>query len=205
MADVERQVIAKALDYFKGNKTKAAEALDITEKTIYNKLERYAADDRAAKLAEEKDVKEREAFDKRQRGIVSVSPDGHSVIAQVADAYAIAAAQALAASEAAKVHPVDPGLPQPEADPNKPEPLASSETVAPVADLADDFAAHTDAPPPATETAPVADPAPEVVAPVPDSAPAATPDVVEEAAQTEIPGSTAPVDPLAPKPKKIQM
>ncbi len=39
--DLEQRYIIKALDYFSGNKTRAAHALGITIKTLYNKLHEY--------------------------------------------------------------------------------------------------------------------------------------------------------------------
>jgi DNA-binding NtrC family response regulator len=39
--EVEKQVILAALQFFHGNKTKAAEALGITSRTIQNKLNFY--------------------------------------------------------------------------------------------------------------------------------------------------------------------
>lgn len=39
--DVERRHILKVLAMYRGNKTRAAEALGVTVKTLYNKLERY--------------------------------------------------------------------------------------------------------------------------------------------------------------------
>ncbi|MBX9767530.1 MAG: sigma 54-interacting transcriptional regulator, partial [Bdellovibrionales bacterium] len=39
--EVERRYILKALQHFQGNKTKAAQALGITIKTLYNKLHEY--------------------------------------------------------------------------------------------------------------------------------------------------------------------
>lgn len=39
--DVERKLILSTLDKFKGNKLKASEALGISRRSLYNKLQRY--------------------------------------------------------------------------------------------------------------------------------------------------------------------
>lgn len=39
--ELEKLYVLKALDYFNGNKTQAANALGITIKTLYNKLHEY--------------------------------------------------------------------------------------------------------------------------------------------------------------------
>lgn len=41
LGELERRYIIKALEYFEGNKTQAANALGITIKTLYNKLHEY--------------------------------------------------------------------------------------------------------------------------------------------------------------------
>jgi len=41
LADVERRLILATLDHFDGNKTRAAEALGIAKKTLYNRLHEY--------------------------------------------------------------------------------------------------------------------------------------------------------------------
>jgi DNA-binding NtrC family response regulator len=47
MAEVERRYIERVLESVAGNKTLAARILGFDRKTLYNKLERYALDDRA--------------------------------------------------------------------------------------------------------------------------------------------------------------
>jgi len=39
--DVERELIYRTIEYAAGNKTKAAEILGVSLKTLYNRLERY--------------------------------------------------------------------------------------------------------------------------------------------------------------------
>lgn len=41
IAQVEQELITERLEEFKGNKTKAAQSLGITIKTLYNKLHAY--------------------------------------------------------------------------------------------------------------------------------------------------------------------
>lgn len=43
LATVEEQLINKTIAHYKGSKRKAAEALGMSLKTIYNKLEKYSA------------------------------------------------------------------------------------------------------------------------------------------------------------------
>ena len=43
MEDVERELISRTIDFAGGNKTRAAEILGVTPKTLYNRLERYSA------------------------------------------------------------------------------------------------------------------------------------------------------------------
>jgi DNA-binding NtrC family response regulator len=44
LEDMEREVILKAIEEAGGNKTRAAERLDISTRTIRNKLKKYVAD-----------------------------------------------------------------------------------------------------------------------------------------------------------------
>jgi DNA-binding NtrC family response regulator len=44
MDDVERELISRTIDFAGGNKTRAAEILGVTPKTLYNRLERYSTD-----------------------------------------------------------------------------------------------------------------------------------------------------------------
>ncbi|MGA7871979.1 MAG: helix-turn-helix domain-containing protein, partial [Candidatus Binatus sp.] len=41
---VEQEMIARTIEYTAGNKTRAAEILGVSPKTLYNKLERFASD-----------------------------------------------------------------------------------------------------------------------------------------------------------------
>lgn len=45
LAEIEKQIIFKALNFFGGNKTQAAIALGVSVKTLYNKLEQYETED----------------------------------------------------------------------------------------------------------------------------------------------------------------
>lgn len=42
LADMEKMTILAALRFYRGNKTQTAEALGITSKTVYNKIEAYS-------------------------------------------------------------------------------------------------------------------------------------------------------------------
>lgn len=46
--DVERSLIEATLDYFKGNKRRAADALGCSLKTLYNKLNGYSQNQECA-------------------------------------------------------------------------------------------------------------------------------------------------------------
>jgi DNA-binding NtrC family response regulator len=48
MEDVERELISKTIAFAGGNKTRAAEILGVTPKTLYNRLERYSTDTKPA-------------------------------------------------------------------------------------------------------------------------------------------------------------
>ena len=73
LENIEKQVIVKAYDYFKKNKTSTSIALGISIRTLDSKLEKYKDDDRIAaeKLA---DTNKRNAdYLRRARGIVGQS------------------------------------------------------------------------------------------------------------------------------------
>ena len=44
VADAERRLILATLEHFQGNKQKAAEVLEISLKTLYNRLNSYAGE-----------------------------------------------------------------------------------------------------------------------------------------------------------------
>lgn len=68
---IEKQVILKAYQFYRGNATQAAISLGISEKTIRNKLEKYEQDGLEREAAEERDREERAKILDRQRGIVT--------------------------------------------------------------------------------------------------------------------------------------
>ena len=46
--DIERELITKTIEFTGGNKTRAAEVLGVSLKTLYNRLERYDRKEPAA-------------------------------------------------------------------------------------------------------------------------------------------------------------
>jgi DNA-binding NtrC family response regulator len=46
LADVERRLISKTLEFARGNKRKTAELLKLSLKTIYNKIKEYGLEGR---------------------------------------------------------------------------------------------------------------------------------------------------------------
>ena len=50
LAQIEKRHILKVLSHFNGNKTKAATAMGITVKTLYNKLAQYEQDRQSEKI-----------------------------------------------------------------------------------------------------------------------------------------------------------
>jgi len=44
LEEVEKEMITRTIEFTGGNKTRAAEILGVSAKTLYNKLEQYAAD-----------------------------------------------------------------------------------------------------------------------------------------------------------------
>jgi hypothetical protein len=45
LREVERQIVEKALQFFHGNKTKAAQSIGVSVRTIDNKIKQYEQDD----------------------------------------------------------------------------------------------------------------------------------------------------------------
>lgn len=69
LEDVEEIVIKKAFIHFNKNKTATARALGISLRTLDNKFEKYADDDRKRKETDERDAKERREWKDRAKGI----------------------------------------------------------------------------------------------------------------------------------------
>ena len=51
LAEIERQAIVETLESCSGNKAKAARVLGVSERTIYNKMEKYAIGEAATEFA----------------------------------------------------------------------------------------------------------------------------------------------------------
>lgn len=66
---IEKQVILKAFQFYRGRKTETANALGITVKTLENKLNKFEADAEIWKAKEKNATAQRELFLARQRGI----------------------------------------------------------------------------------------------------------------------------------------
>lgn len=68
---IEKQVIIKALEHYRGNKTATAGALGIAIRTLDNKFERYEAEKKTEEAAVARDRKIRDAQLARARGITT--------------------------------------------------------------------------------------------------------------------------------------
>lgn len=69
LTTIEREVILRALEFYRGNKTRTAESLGIVVRTLDNKLEEYQKQDEARRIkAEERTKKEAEQL-RRARGL----------------------------------------------------------------------------------------------------------------------------------------
>lgn len=66
--ELEKQVILAAYKFHHNNKTATAASLKIAIRTLDNKLERYAEQEKAARDAKELEQMKRADFDRRQRG-----------------------------------------------------------------------------------------------------------------------------------------
>jgi hypothetical protein len=71
---VEKEIVLKAFRFYRGNKTATANSLGIAVRTLDNKLEKYEADGKAEKEAQENERTKREEFAKRCRGNVQFNP-----------------------------------------------------------------------------------------------------------------------------------
>jgi hypothetical protein len=73
IADLEKMAITDAMKFYQGRKNDAAEALGISTRTLYNKLEEYAKEDELKAEAEARDKLRRDNWLREQRGEL-VSP-----------------------------------------------------------------------------------------------------------------------------------
>lgn len=65
---IEKQVVLKAFQFFRGRKTETANALGISIRTLEAKLNEYKTDDEVWKVKEKNAAAQRELFLARQRG-----------------------------------------------------------------------------------------------------------------------------------------
>jgi hypothetical protein len=76
LAQREQEVIESALEHFQGNKTQAARALGIAERTLYNKIDEYKKS-REDQDARDKALEQREKdLQRRARGLPTGQPNG---------------------------------------------------------------------------------------------------------------------------------
>ncbi len=75
---IEKQVIQKAFQHFRGNKTATSIALGISIRTLDNKFERYEADAKAEEIRSGNDKASRERQLARARGIAIPDTDQSS-------------------------------------------------------------------------------------------------------------------------------
>lgn len=76
LEEIEKQVILKALRFYRGVKTTTANALGISVRTLDNKLEQYNADTAKNAEAQAEEKARREEFQRRSRGIACAQPNG---------------------------------------------------------------------------------------------------------------------------------
>lgn len=75
--DLEKMAITDAMRFYEGRKTDVAQALGISIKTLYNKLEEYAREDESRAKREAADVRKRENWLREQRGEAPIPLDEH--------------------------------------------------------------------------------------------------------------------------------
>lgn len=68
---MEKAAIIQALKFYRGNKPETARALGISDKTLYNKLEKYEADGKIEEQRYAADKQRRIDIENRMRGIVT--------------------------------------------------------------------------------------------------------------------------------------
>lgn len=76
LANIEEQVVKKALAHFHFNKTVTANALGICVRTLHSKLEQYDIEDKKRAKAQEDFKRRNEDFLARSRGLQNGQPSG---------------------------------------------------------------------------------------------------------------------------------
>ncbi len=70
LESIEKQVVLKAFNHYRGNKTATANALGIAIRTLDTKLEKYEVDVTAERERQAEDGRKRESLLARSRGVV---------------------------------------------------------------------------------------------------------------------------------------
>lgn len=68
LASIEKQVILKAIEHYRGNKTLTANALGISIRTLYDKLDQFAKEEKDEKEKQDDARRQREEWLQRSRG-----------------------------------------------------------------------------------------------------------------------------------------
>ncbi len=91
IADLEKMAILDAMKFYEGRRNDAAEALGISVRTLYNKLEEYAKEDELKAERENQETLRRENWLREQRGqpLLEIDQPTRSDVPDTIDDYAV--------------------------------------------------------------------------------------------------------------------